>query len=575
MKNNWKWLRFGGWFSLEPEGEKKKFILRRAKVHLLRVGADLLKVFLILLAIYFMSMPFWPLAVPPVPAELKAKYPIPEFQPRGNGEVEKLWFSLYPEPLDMRKEPPELLAAPLYRFSVALQDMEKEPDWTSPEAAELRGWLAEVEPEIHRMAELCLVKDPPDAPLTGNPSEAIRNYQPLINLFKVLPGLHASDGHVEAALKMVQSCSRIGAYLTRSDERFSWLAGNVLSKIMSRHAVSWYARGLISPPIAKEYEKILLNWQAERGSGVRAVARLQQNQQRMLDVVWNKAEMGGPKQWDIGFLEGGGWDFKMFARRARVLRRWGWVSGNYYRAVRKAHRNLADWTQVEAVIWGDAANKDPAQVADTMLAFKPRLGRGWMVVGMKEIHWDLFRQYFMVDADHRIGHALAAIGAYQNAHNALPTTLDEAYSAAGLEKDIQTPYVDQGPEYRRLDAGAPNETNAYAFTLTIWGDGGRCDAKGGVSWLVMQNPAFNDQPLRCWQWRIILRPNDPRGIESREVKLFPAGEKPLQLTGGNMGYLGVPAELLGTDSTRIADAERALGRLGWEEIPIPPRRNAP
>lgn len=70
MKRFWQ---FGGWFSVEPVDERKKGWGRRARIHLRRIAADGVKVLLLLVAVYFASMPFWPLAVPPVPAELRAK----------------------------------------------------------------------------------------------------------------------------------------------------------------------------------------------------------------------------------------------------------------------------------------------------------------------------------------------------------------------------------------------------------------------------------------------------------------------------------------------------------------------
>jgi len=544
---------------------------------LLRVGADLLKVFLILLAVYFASMPFWPLAVPPVPAELKAKYPIPEFQPRGNGEVEKLWYSLYPQPSYWTNEPPELLAAPLYRLCEALGSGE-EVDWTSPEAAELRGWLAKVEPEIHRMAGLCQVEDPPDTPLTGHPCESMPLYKPLLDCFKVLPGIHALDGNAEGTLKAIRSGSRIAAYHTRSDSLIGWLVGNLLSDISTRSYISLYAQELITPAVARELEQVIKEWQAARGTAVRAVGREQRNVERMIDVMWKKAEMIGPQQWGSGSMDGDSWDSDMFERYAWKLRRLGWLTGNGYQAARQAQRNLAERLQVEAAIWSDASVDNPGGAAGNLVDFDSegrRLFRqGWLTTVLAPQFSGFYGKYFATDAAQRIGHALAAIGAYKNIHHSLPLSLEKAYAAAGLQPDLKTPYVDQVPEYRRLDAGAPDETNTYAFTLTIWGDGGRCDKGGGVSWLIVRNPAFGEDPLRCWNWTVL---KSRRALKSNEIRLLGTVDELdpalIPADGEALPVLGVPATLLSADSVTIKDAEKALRRFGWSEVPIPPRRS--
>lgn len=569
MKFNWRWLRFGGWFSVEPEGEKKKSVLRRAKLHLLRVGADLLKVFLILLAVYFASMPFWPLAVPPVPAELKAKYPVPEFQPRGNGEAEKIWFSLYPMPLGIVSNlPPELLQAPLYRLCEALGSGE-EVDWTSPEAAELRGWLTQVEPDIHRMAELCMVEDPLDSPVDGSPVTCTQSFRPLIEVIRILPGIHALDGDGNAALKTIQSFSRIGAYHTRSDVLVGWLVGNLLSEMMTRSVVALYARNLIDPTVAQELELIFKEWQENSGTAVRNIRHETLKQNRFRDLVWGKhrPQSSTEKYW---FAED---EAKQLVRQIRYL---GWVIGNDYRSAREAGKNLRDRMEIEAVIWSDPAIVQPGNAASGLLDFPHLLFRRAFLSAIVTPQMSgFYRKYFMTDAAHRIGHAVAAIGAYMNTHHSLPLSLDEAFAAAGIGTDYQTRFVNQVPEYRRLDASAPDETNTYAFTLTIWGDGGRCDKGGGVSWLIVRNPAFGEESLRCWNWNVSTAGD--RSVESQEVRLLgdtseldPALIPP---DDAQLQFLGVPATLLGADLDKIRESEQALRRFRWSEVPLPPRRS--
>jgi hypothetical protein len=85
-----RWWQFGSWFSVDPVDDQKRMWPRRAKIHLRRIAGDGLKLLLILIVVYFVSMPFWPLAVPPVPQELRAKYPIPEYRPRGNGQAARI-----------------------------------------------------------------------------------------------------------------------------------------------------------------------------------------------------------------------------------------------------------------------------------------------------------------------------------------------------------------------------------------------------------------------------------------------------------------------------------------------------
>lgn len=568
MKFNWRWLRFGGWFSVEPEGEKKKSVLRRAKLHLLRVGADLLKVFLILLAVYFASMPFWPLAVPPVPAELKAKYPVPEFQPRGNGEAEKIWFSLYPMPLGIVSNlPPELLAAPLYRLCVELGSGE-EVDWTSPEAAELRGWLAKVEPEIHRMAELCLAEDPPKTPATDYPNSIVMNYRPMIELLRILPGIHAQDGDADAALKALRSAFRIASYYTRGEDLVGWLVGNLLPDLTTRSVVSLYSRNMITPAVAQEFEIICKEWQEHRGKVVRSIVKERINNERWMDVFWKKG--CPPKE------SRPEWVPRNYERDAWLVRRWGWVIGNDYRSARAASKNVDDRMEIEAVIWSDPSVAHPGEITKGLWEYLSKLSfrRGILSAAMMPLMRDYYRRYFATDATLRIGHALAAIGAYQNVRGTLPATLEEAYSVAGIEQDLQTPYVDQVPTYQRLDSGDPAETNTYAFTLTIWGDGGRCAKGGGVSWLIVRNPAFGEDPLRCWNWTVL---KSRRALKSNEIRLLGTVDELdpalIPKDGAAPPILGVPATLLGTDSAKIAAAAEALRQFDWSEVPIPPRRS--
>lgn len=180
----------------------------------------------------------------------------------------------------------------------------------------------------------------------------------------------------------------------------------------------------------------------------------------------------------------------------------------------------------------------------------------------------------MADAAHRIGHAIAAIGAYKNVRHELPTSLDAAYAIAGIGPDFQTRYVDQVPTYQRMDAGAPDETNTYAFTLTIWGDGGRCEKGGGVSWLLVRNQAFGESPLRCWKWKV-LNSDTRAGLGSKKANRWSAtletAPSVLPADGAKQAVLGVPATLLGSDAAKIEEAEKALRGFGWQEVPIPPR----
>ncbi len=580
MKFSWRWLRFGGWFSVEPVGEKKKFIMRRAKVHLLRVGADLAKVLLILLTIYFISMPFWPLAVPPVPAELKAKYPIPEFHPRGNGEVERMWHALYPEPAPVFangklqfNSPPELTNAPLVRLSEASREMRFKPGSGSPQSAEMRAWLAEIEPQIHAMADLCTKEDPPNRLVDGSPVKFTPMYRLLIDVFKVLPGIHSHDGDVEAALRAIQSLARISAYHTKGDCLIGWLVGNMLSEMAARAVADMYAYDLIDPPVALEIENILKEWQENRGTVVRVIRHETLGKNRFQDLVWGKQQPRSvsEKHW---FAED---EAKQIVRR---LRYGGWVVGNSYRALKTTGRNLSERLEIEAVIWSDPTISDPGDVASDLWEYTwsapgwPRLRRGALAAVLTPQISRYYRKYFSTDATHRIGHALAAIGAYKNIHNALPASLDEAFAAAGIGNDFQTAYVDQVPSYQRLDGGEPTETNAYAFTLTIWGDGGRCDKAGGVSWLIVRNPSFGDAPVRCWNWMVLeSRERSGAGVQKanrRQATLEP-GPVLIPEDGAKQAVLGVPVTLLSPDASVLEEAKQLLQRSGWQEVAIPPR----
>ena len=569
MKNNWRGLRFGGWFSLEPAGEKKKFIIRRAKVHLLRVGADLFKVFLILLAVYFASMPFWPLAVPPVPAELKAKYPIPEFQPRGNGEAERMWQVLYPEMDDSSDSSSELTVTPLERLDGMLCAWEPKTNSLPPKVNLL---LDEVIPRLHDWAAQCAKEDPPNKPIL---SLLDRDWLPYRAGRLALDAdviRQAMAGDREAALRSLEAQAQVYAYLTRGNRASDWTVGMARSRDLTSGIFAMYAFGLLDNETARRIGHIADGWIANRGSMVNTLSREKGKIRRLADVIW-KSER------DFHDFTGNMFHYWMpFRAEPLRLRNWGWAFGNSKRNWIAAADNWMDWEAIRSIIGSDQRELYPEQTIRSLTpqySYGPRgrAGYKWATIAREmSMAWG-YQMNFLAESHVLIGKALAAVGAHQNEKGILLGTLEDALAAMGPEYALNSPFVHNRPEYKRLDSGKPAETNTYAFTLTIWGDGGRCAKGGGVSWLIAKNPAFGEDPLRCWNWQNLW---SGFALKSTEIRLLGTVDEldPALIPSdfAKLPFLGVPATLLGSDATKIEEAEKALKRFGWQDVPIPPQK---
>ncbi len=544
---------------------------RRLNIHLLRITSDIVKAAVLLvvfcLGAYFGSMPFWPLAVPPVSAELKAKYPVPEFHPRGNGEAERLWFNLYPMPAAAMEEPPEVLETPLYKLIQVLDDTEVEKKWDDEDWTQVRAWLADIEPQIHAMAGACAVEVPPEVPVTGNPMDPLPAFRPMIRLFKYLPGLHVSDKNSDALMRGVRAASQISTYYTRSGRLIDVLVGNLLAEqLLTTAVVPMYAAGQIDEKTAKELELIFEGWQEQRGTMVRSTLRENNHMNRLVETLWRKQPVIEP-EWlhdpqirrELGISRG-----------MANLRFWGWMIGQDYTSVRKAGDNRQDRLMIEAVAWSDPKVERPDDVSAQLLGFESESSffrRGVLAATLMPDFSSFYRRYYSTDAMHRIGHAVAAIGAYRKTNGALPKSLEEAYDAAGLKHELQTRYVYRQPEYQVLAGGGTNDVEVEAFTLTVWGDGSRCIQDGGVSWLVVRNPAFGEQLVRVWSWEV-LSESAAGKVDNHEVRLVDNAPQAYEL---RHPALGVPAALLSEDTDKVKEAVEVVKQLGWVESPIFPR----
>lgn len=567
-----RWWQFGGWFSVDPVGDRKRAWIRRAKIHLRRIAGDGLKTLLILILIsivlYFISLPFWPLAVPPVPQEWLERYPPVEFEPRGDGAAERALQAMYPWPPDALEPPPELADAPLHQLMEKLESARNEEyflDWTSPPLLDL---LAKVEEEFLAFAELCAVEDPPDTDYQRMPQPPTKALRPVIRWSGLSSGINVLNDNPDQVLHTMSRGLTMSAYFTRSDRLFEWLVGNMLMEIELRSVVSMYIHGMMDTQLAREVQTTLVGWQRARGNVSRAMQGELQYADATIDYVYGRSidtsawNTYAESAFDLHFRE-----------RMWKLRRWGWFWGNGYHSVRQAAWNQGERNVLLARIWTDAAVSDPGRVsAGLEYCRQIWFRRGGFIHAFEnmDIFFEsYFRRLYQADAQQIIAHAMAALGAYRYEHGHLPESLTDAYIAAGLQVGLQTTYVDQVPLYQHWSGGHMNP-EAYVLTLTIRGDGGRCAREGGVSWLLVHNPAFDEEPAyRFWQW-YNMNPAPKTALDPDILELELVETMAGRLSPGPR-VLQVPADIMSKNAEKLALANNALREAGWTEIAIPPR----
>ena len=481
-----------------------------------RILADVFKVGMILLAIYFASMPFWPLAVPPVPPDMMAKYPAPKEKPRGNGVAENMWKAMYPEPFTEEEAPP------LERLHQMFGELFGRPNPFPPRAIQL---LDEVATPIHEWAETCAQEDPPKQEATRKNRRWLgHSLSPWMEALKYTAAWNVQERNAVGALRALKSTALIHSYFTRANVMWDWWGGMMGPRNMMPGIVALYSTDMLDPNTAREVAGYLDAWQAGMGSADRAMVKeVEALEQWMIltDLEMHREGKRSPE--NMTKLE-----------IAKIL-----LSGYSVSVFTKVAGNEMDRRRIEAAIWGDPAQRDPAAAVAEMALWKhcdssvlKFFKRGWPLLDFRPDFTVYYRQLFEANAHLLIGKALLAIGAYRQAQGELPATLEDALAWMGPDYGLEAPYVRSRPEYKRLDAGAPSETNRYAFTLTVWGDGGRCSKQGGVSWLIVRNPAFGCRGVQAWNWTSMLggraedvaRKNglvsDAPGVQSPEVRMI-------------------------------------------------------
>lgn len=597
MKKGFRWLRFGGWFGWRSreavaESWRRRFgWFGRFDIHLGRILLDAVKAVAILLVLFRVTLPLRPLAVPPPPADLVARYVPPEQEAMDDGTAWRMLLGLMP-PADLKLsgmtnaivvEGWQERWGQFREASGGLEGRLATSRWDRVATPSTDAALDGLLPPILAFADACASESPGHAFIDNdNPFISfLSSWQPVLTLLRLEAFRQVDRGNPEAAKTAIRRLLDSSGYASRGQMIVDGLVSGLFQRLALRATLRlteaapgldradaqamdavWVDAAAKTLPITVSFRGELLGRAAKekRAFFYRKDIRLKALKMGLgLEPV--TSTNGG---WLVGYNEQEGRP----PRRRFIPGAFGYLvlfsgwSGNDQSGHARVAENRALWTLVEM---GAALDPKGPPLEDLDIwdkvetdSWTSYLKRGWIAYVFQPIFKPFASKVHRMKSHQATARTALKLSAFRREVGREAETLAEVEERFGWTAPKQ-PLTEHPIEYLRLALPEDAAPGTSGYALACWADGRAVRKGGGSVALVVRNPAFGELPFRVFQWS---SDGSRFAVETNSVVVGNV-QRP-GYNGERQPVLNVAPGLFSADPVVWEQAEEAMKKAGWE-----------